>query len=330
VGTSSGTAAWHALLAAHGIGPGDEVIIPSHTFIATVEGVWQAGATPVFGEIDPHTMLMHPIAAEAMITPRTRAICPVHLYGRLADMAAFREVCNHWKLLLFEDAAQAHGARPSTPAQGLGLYPSGSRAGTLADGAVFSFYPGKNLGALGDAGLALTPDPEIAAHLRQFINHGRAAKYAHDFLAWNYRMDTLQAAMLAVKLPHLDEWNHQRRIAAQRYHHLLEGLEGIQRPSLDAHEGHVWHLYAVRVDHSRDAVLESLNKAGVQAGVHYPIPCHLQPALRSHFQAQPGLLLETEQAAAQVLSLPLFPGITEAQQQRVATALAHALGNRHS
>jgi dTDP-4-amino-4,6-dideoxygalactose transaminase len=331
VGVSSGTAAWHLLLLAHGIGPGDEVIIPSHTFFATAEGIALTGAMPVFGEIDLDTYTLHPIAAEAMITPRTKAICAVHLYGRLADITGLRELADAHNLLLFEDAAQAHGAihvsnqsdttEPpiEAPQVASGNFADFPRAGGLADGAVFSFYPGKNLGAFGDAGAAVTPDPDIAARVRSLANHGRAAKYEHDTVGFNYRMDPLQAAILSVKLRHLDAWNDARRAAAHRYDALLADLaadDHLLRPSLDAGVGHVWHLYVIRTL-QRDALRAHLAEQGIATGIHYPIPCHLQPALASHFQAEPGLLQATELAASQILSLPLYPELSEEQQQQV-------------
>jgi dTDP-4-amino-4,6-dideoxygalactose transaminase len=323
IGCANGTAALELALRALGIGPGDEVITTPMTFVATVEAIVHAGATPVLADVDPKTCNLSPSAAAAAITSRTRAVMPVALYGQPADMTAFRRLASANRLWLVEDAAQAQGAAWS-----------GRRTGGdgIADVTTFSFYPGKNLGAYGDAGAATTADAMLADRMSRLADHGRAEKYTHDLVGFNYRLDGLQAAVLSVKLRHLESWNASRRRLAHRYDRLLapaiaQGKLGVVGHAPEAHS--VYHLYVVRMPPppagpGRDHVLASLRAAGVEAGIHYPVPLHLQPALSSLGYRQ-GAFPAAEQAAAEVLSLPLFPLMTESQQDQVVSTLLEAL-----
>ncbi len=308
VGVGSGTDALHLALRACGIGPGDEVITVSHTFIATPLAVSMTGATPVFVDIDPRTRLIDPRRVEAAVGPRTRAILPVHLYGRCAPMGPLLEIARKKGLKVIEDASQAHGASWH-----------GKRAGSFGDAAAFSFYPTKNLGALGDGGAVLTNDGEIADALRLLRNYGQSRKHHHIVPGFNSRLDELQAAVLRVKLPHLDRWNEERRGLAHLYDSLLP--ETITRPEADADGEQVYHLYVIEAD-ERDRLQRHLAHHGIRTQVHYPLPAHLQPAYRkpgSHRVAGP--LEATERAARRVLSLPLYPGMTEEAVHRVAEAV---------
>jgi dTDP-4-amino-4,6-dideoxygalactose transaminase len=311
VGVASGTAALHLTLLACDAGSGDEVITSPHTFIATAETICHAGARPVFVDIDLASYNLDPAQVEAAITPRTKAIMPVHLYGQPADMDPLLDIARRHGLKVIEDAAQAHGAEYN-----------GKRAGTLGDVACFSFYPGKNLGAYGDGGMVVTSDAEIADGVRLLRNHGRRSKYEHLIIGYGERLDALQAAILGVKLRHLDEWNDQRRQAASHYRELLAD-HAVQAPQEMNGARHVYHIFAVRVQ-NRDAVRERLRGAGVAVGVHYPIPLHLQPAL-AWLEYQEGDFPSTEQAAGEVLSLPIYPEITEEQIAQVAQALVAAV-----
>lgn len=311
VGVSSGTAAIELCLRALGVGPGDEVITTPFTFVATAEAISAVGARPVFADIDPRTYNLDPAAVEAAVTSRTAAVLPVHLYGLPADMDALSRLAQRHGLALVEDAAQAHGARYH-----------GQAMGTLSRAACFSFYPGKNLGCYGDGGAVVTDDETLAGRVRKLRDHGRASKYVHDEIGFGHRLDALQAAILAAKLPHLAAANAARRRLAHRYSHLLADAdlalpyepEGVQA---------VYHLYVVRTPR-RDEVLARLKANGIEAGVHYPLPLHLQPAYRflSH---QKGAFPVAEAAAEQVLSLPLFPEMTDDQQDRVVGVLMSAL-----
>jgi dTDP-4-amino-4,6-dideoxygalactose transaminase len=312
VGVQSGTAALHLALMACGIGPGDEVIVPSLTFIATAEMVGRLGGRPIFVDVDPRTCNLDPTAMRAAITDRTYAVIPVHLYGQPADMDAIREVAQEHDLCVIEDAAQAHGAEYR-----------GRRVGALGDVATFSFYPGKNLGAYGDAGALVTDDPEIADQMRLLRDHGRRSKYEHLVEGFNYRMDTLQAAVLEVKLAHLEAWNAARRRVAGLYRQALAGLP-VGLPYEAEGVRSVYHLFVIRTP-GRDAVLDHLRSRGIGAGVHYPIPLHLQPAY-AHLGYQRGDLPVSEAAAAEVLSLPIYPELKEAQIAEVAQALREVLG----
>ncbi len=312
VGVSSGTAAIELTLRALGVGPGDEVITTPHTFIATAEAISATGAAPIFADIDPATYNIHPAAVEAAITPRTRALLPVHLYGQPADMDALAAIAQRHGLALIEDAAQAHGAEIN-----------GRRVGSLGHAACFSFYPGKNLGAYGDGGAVTTDDEGLAARLRKLRDHGRASKYVHDELGYGHRLDALQAAILAAKLPHLDAANAARRRLAARYGELLADGD-LVLPHVPEGVTPAWHLYVVRTPR-RDELLASLRQQGIETGIHYPLPLHLQPACRS-LGLGPGSYPVAEAAAQQVLSLPLFPEMTEEQQERVAAALRYQSG----
>jgi dTDP-4-amino-4,6-dideoxygalactose transaminase len=313
VGVANGTDAIEIALRALGVGPGDECILPANTFIATAEAVSRAGATPVLVDCaDDGTYLIDAGAAEAALTPRTRAIIPVHLYGQAAPVERLLPLAERAGAWVVEDAAQAQGAR------------RGDRsAGVLGHVAATSFYPGKNLGAYGDAGAAITDSAELAARMRMIADHGSRRKYDHEVIGFNSRLDTMQAVVLSAKLRRLAGWNEARRAAAGRYDQLLAGVPDVVTPRvLDGNE-HVWHLYVVRVP-DRDRVIKELHAAGIGAGIHYPVPVHLSSAYAGLGYAD-GAFPVAERAAREVLSLPLFPGITPAQQERVVTALTGTL-----
>jgi dTDP-4-amino-4,6-dideoxygalactose transaminase len=307
VGVANGTDALEIALRALGIGPGHEVITSAHTFIATAAAIVRSGATPVFVDIDPVTYTIDPGLVERAVTSRTKAILPVHLYGQPADMRALAEIARHRGLLLIEDAAQAHGAEHEA-----------QRVGSIGHVACFSFYPGKNLGAYGDGGAITTNDAALAQRIAQLRDHGRATKYEHAVVGANSRLDAIQAAVLRVKLRHLDQWNRQRQQAAAWYGDLLRG-SSFTTPRVSIGSTHVYHLY-VLLANDRDAVLSALERKGVSGGIHYPIPLHLQPAL-VHLKYRKGTLPHTESIASRVLSLPMFPEITREQVQKVVGAL---------
>ncbi len=313
VGVASGTAALALSLQACGVKVGDEVITAAHTFIATAEAISQIGARPVFVDIDPRTYNLDPERIEQAITPRTRALIPVHLYGQPARMDVMLDIARKHKLWLIEDAAQAHGAAFQ-----------GKPIGSLGHLACFSFYPGKNLGAYGDAGAVTGNDDALLEKVRKLRDHGRLTKYEHDEIGFGERLDTLQAAVLGVKLPHLEAWTEARRAHAQQYTRLLAGLDLVPPYELPGVR-HVYHLYVVRTPR-RDAVLAQLKAKGVGAGVHYPVPLHRQPAyLKQGFGAVS--LPHTEKAAAEILSLPMYPELTEEQIAYVVQALKEAIGS---
>ena len=306
VGVASGTAALHLALVACGIKTGDEVITTAHTFAATGEAIVHAGARPVFVDIDEPTYLMDPNQVEDAITSRTRAILPVHLYGQPCDMDALLDIASRRGLWLVEDAAQAHGARYK-----------GKACGTLGRVGCFSFYPGKNLGAYGDGGAVSTDDRALAARVRQLRDHGRSGKYEHALLGFGERLDTIQAAILRVKLRKLDEWNRRRREHAETYRALLEGL--VELPLEREGVQHVYHLFVIRT-RARDALLEHLRSQGISAGIHYPIPLHKQVAFRNAgFSGVP--LPVTERVVGEILSLPMYPELTEEQLNCVAESI---------
>ncbi len=311
VGLGSGLAALELTLRAYGIGPGDEVITAANTFIATVLAVSAVGALPVLVDIDPVTYNISCAALESAITTRTRAILPVHLYGQPADMEPILAVARRHHLLVIEDAAQAHGAKYS-----------GQHVGTWGDAAAFSFYPAKNLGAYGDAGMAVTDDTAIAEKVRCLRNYGERAKYHHVVVGTNSRLDTIQAAILRIKLRHLDQWNRARQQHAAAYHSLLKGLPVVRPEKLEKAE-HVYHLYVIQVE-NRDQLKDSLRSQGVATGIHYPIPIHLQEACADLGHAQ-GAFPVTERAATRILSLPMYPEMTTAQREYVAAALSYAV-----
>jgi dTDP-4-amino-4,6-dideoxygalactose transaminase len=308
VGVGNGTDALYLTLKAMGIGAGDEVITVAHTFIATSEAISLTGARPVFVDIAEDTMLMNPALLEAAITSRTRAIVPVHLYGQPCDMDRIMEIAARHNLKVVEDAAQAHGARWR-----------GRRVGSLGDAATFSFYPGKNLGAFGDAGAVISNDEELIERVRMLANHGRLEKYTHRMEGHNSRLDGLQAAILRVKLRHLDQWNETRRQHADFYREALTGSE-VRSPEVNENALPVWHLFVVRVP-DRESFQQRLKDQGVATGIHYPVPLHLQPAYE-HFQLSRGSFPVTEMVANEVVSLPMYPELTSEQLETIVNALS--------
>jgi dTDP-4-amino-4,6-dideoxygalactose transaminase len=292
IGVDSGTSALELALRAYEIGPGDEVITAANSFIASALAISHAGATPVFVDVDPDTYTIDVAAIEKAITPRTKAIIPVHLYGHPADMDPIVQLAQRHKLVIIEDACQAHGARYK-----------GKKTGSLGHAAAFSFYPGKNLGGYGDGGMVVTNDQTVAKRLEMLRNYGQREKYQHMFRGYNRRLDTIQAAVLRIKLKHLDEWNAARRQHAKSYRRLLE-QSGIVTPYAAAHAESVWHLYVIRTD-QRDALKEYLASHGVSAGIHYPIPIHQQPAYQD-LGHRPGDFPVTEDYSRQILSLPMY------------------------
>jgi dTDP-4-amino-4,6-dideoxygalactose transaminase len=304
VGVGNGTDAIHLALRAAGIGPGDEVVVPALTATFTALAVSMAGATPVFADVDLARYSLDPAALEAAITPRTAAVIPVHLYGCPADMAPIVEIARRHNLLVLEDAAQAHGARYE-----------GARAGGLGDVAAFSFYPTKNLGAYGDAGAIVTDDADLAHRARMLRHGGQQRIYQHEVLGTNSRLDEIQAAILRAKLPHLDAWNARRRALAARYDAGLRDSDGLTLPPTPQGVEPVYHLYVVRTP-LRDALRDYLAGAGVSSGVHYPTGVHLQGAY-AHLGYEPGSCPNAETAAAQVLSLPVFPQLSAREVEQV-------------
>ena len=307
IGVGSGLDALELALRAYGIGPGDEVITAANTYIATVLAIIAAGARPVLADMDPSTYNISPTAIEAAITPRTRGIMPVHLYGQPADMEAILKIARKNKIIVIEDAAQAHGA----------MY-ANRRAGTWGHAAAFSFYPGKNLGAYGDGGAVTTNDPAIAEKIRQLRNYGQRVKYEHVVAGTNSRLDTIQAAILRVKLRHLDVWNAARQRHAAAYNSLLAGGPYVL-PHVAAHRTHIFHLYVIETDNRRHAQ-EFLSAHGIATGIHYPIPIHMQEACKD-FGYSRGDFPATEAAANRILSLPMYPELTEEQLDYVASSL---------
>ncbi|CUS03412.2 Pleiotropic regulatory protein [Candidatus Promineifilum breve] len=307
VGVDSGYSALELIVRAYDIGPGDEVITAANTFIATTLAISNAGATPVLVDCDPLTYNIDATQIEAAITPRTKAIMPVHLYGQMADMDAIRAIARKHNLLVFEDAAQASGARYK-----------GRMAGSLGDAAGFSFYPGKNLGAYGDGGAVTTNDPAIAEKIRLLRNIGQKVKYYHEVKGFNNRLDTIQAAVLRVKLPHLNDWNAGRRRAAATYAALLADLPLVTPTTADYAE-HIFHLYVIRMA-DRDALMEELKGKGIASGLHYPIPIHLQPAY-AELGYRRGDFPVTEAYAEEIVSLPIFPELDDEKVAYVAEAV---------
>ena len=312
VGVASGTAALHLALLACGIGQGDEVITTPFTFFATGEAISQTGATPVFVDIQPDTYNLDPERVEKAITPRTKAIMPVHLYGQVAEMDEILDIAKRHNLRVIEDAAQAHAAEYR-----------GRRAGSMGDLACFSFYPSKNLGCYGDGGMVTGNDETLIKRVRKLRDHGRMSKYEHDELGWGYRLDALQAAILGAKLPHLEAWTEARRGHAVRYNELLAGSD-IVTPAARPYNRHVYHCYVVRTPR-RDELAAHLTAAGIGVVIHYPLPLHLQPAYRS-LGYGPGSLPVSEACAQQVISLPMYPELTDAQIERVTTAVKAFIG----
>ena len=312
VGVGSGTDAIELALRALEIGDGDEVIIPANTFIATAEAVVRAGAKPVLVDCEPEYLLIDSDRVADRVSSSTRAVIPVHLFGQLAPVERLEPLQSEGRIAILEDAAQCQGATRF----GRGPASIGRVAGT-------SFYPGKNLGAYGEAGAVLTADDQLARRVRAMRNHGGEAKYEHPLLGFNSRLDTLQAVVLSAKLEHLAQWNAARRRAALHYDELLADIDQVMTPATLEGNEHVWHLYVVRVP-GRDEVLRRLHDAGIDAGIHYPRPIHLQGAFQ-YLGWDAGAFPVAEQAAREMLSLPLFAEITREQQERVVTELAKAV-----
>ncbi len=313
VGLSSGTDALRFALMAIGLAPGDEVVTVANTFIATTEAVTQAGGVPVFVDVDPATATMDPAQLAAAITPRTRAVLPVHLYGQPADMDPILAVAAQHGLTVIEDACQAHGA----------LY-RGRAAGSMGAFGAFSFYPGKNLGAFGDAGAIVTDSDEGARTIRMLREHGQVRKYYHDMEGYTGRLDAIQAAVLRLKLRRLAEWTRARQANARVYDELLEGIPGLERIRQAEGRRSVYHLYVVLVD-DRDGLQRALAEKGIGTGLHYPLPLHLQNAY-AHRGIGRGRLPVTERMAERLLSLPMFAELTREQIEYVADSIREHLG----
>jgi dTDP-4-amino-4,6-dideoxygalactose transaminase len=311
VGVANGTDSLELSLRALGIGPGDEVITVPNTFIATAAAITAVGATPVFVDVDPDTYQMDVSLLPAALTPRTRAIMPVHLYGHPADLDPIMALAAEHDLYVIEDAAQAHGARYK-----------GRRVGGIGHVGSFSFYPGKNLGAYGDGGAVVTNSAELAARIRQLADHGRTDKYSHAVVGRNSRLDGLQAAVLGVKLRHLDGWNAARRRIAAELGERLAGLP-VATPVVATDVEPVFHLYVIRTE-DREALQRSLDEAGIASGIHYPIPLHLQPAYADLAHAEnlwPGSFPVAEEHASRILSLPIYAELTSEELDRICAAV---------
>jgi dTDP-4-amino-4,6-dideoxygalactose transaminase len=307
IALNSGTSALHLALLAAGIGPGDEVITVPFTFVASVAAVLYAGAKPVLVDIDPRCFTLDPATIESAITPRTKAILPVHLYGQSADMDPIMEIARRRGLVVIEDAAQAHGAKYK-----------GRPVGSIGDMACFSFYPGKNLGAYGEGGALTTNNPDYANTVRTLRDWGQDRKYHHILRGYNYRMEGFQGAILRVKLRHLERWTEARRAIVGKYNRLLAD-SGVTRPTEMPWARHVYHVYTLRAD-ERDALQAALHAEGIETGIHYPVPVHLQPAYADLGYGR-GSFPQSEQASAEVISLPLYPEMTDDQIQTVSQAL---------
>lgn len=307
IGVDSGLSAIDVALRAFNIGEGDEVITVANTYIATTLGVSATGATPVLVECDPATYNIDPSKIEAAITDKTRAIVPVHLYGQTVDMDPILEIAKKHDLYVLEDAAQAHGA-----------HYKGQRAGSMGDAAMFSFYPGKNLGAYGDGGMVVTNNDEAAETMRMFRNYGQSQKYHHEIKGYNRRLDTVQAAVLRIKLRYIDDWNAARNRHAAYYTEKLAET-GFVLPVVAEHSESIWHLFVIRTN-KREQLMAYLNERGISSGIHYPIPIHMQNAYSemNHLKGQFPL---TEQYASEIVSLPMFPELTIEQLDYVIDAL---------
>ena len=308
VGVGNGTDALSLALRSTGVGPGDEVIATANTFIATAEAISSVGAVPVFVDVDPVYYNMASAALEAAITSRTRAVVPVHLYGQPAPMEDICSIARRHGLIVVEDAAQAHGASYK-----------GKRIGIWGDLACFSFYPAKNLGAYGDAGAVVTDDEGAAEQVRLMRDHGRVDKYIHERIGVNSRLDSLQAAVLRVKLRHLDEWNRRRRHLAATYSGALSDFQWITAPEEIPDGRHVYHLYVIQLE-DREALRDHLVEAGVATGIHYPVPLHLQPAYH-HLGYREGRFPVSEALADRIVSLPMYPELSEHIVQDIAASI---------
>jgi len=312
VGVGSGTAALWMALSGLGVGPGDEVITVPNTFIATAEAISFCGATPVFVDVDERTYNMNPDLIKAAITPRTRAIIPVHLFGQTAEMDQIMQTARAHELFVIEDACQAHGAEYK-----------GRRAGSIGDAGCFSFYPGKNLGAYGEAGAVVTNNSELAGKMRAFRDHGQTRKSRHTMIGWNGRMDGFQGAVLSVKLKHLKAWNEARRKNARLYDQFLTGADDVITPIEADYARHVYHVYAIRAQ-NRDELMSALAERDISCGVHYPVPVHLQEAYK-HLDHGRGSFPVAEKCADEFVSLPMFAELTAEQIEAVAGAICHFL-----
>lgn len=311
VAVNSGTTALWLALEGLGIGQGDEVITVPNTFIATAEAISLCGARPVFVDVDSQSYTMDPTLLEAAITPRTKAIVPVHLYGQMTDMASIQEIARSRNLHVVEDAAQAHGAEYK-----------GKAAGSIGDAGCFSFYPGKNLGAYGEGGAVVTNSSDLAARIKMFRDHGQSEKHRHSLIGWNCRMDGFQGAVLSVKLRHLPEWNEARRAIARRYNEALAGLDRLTTPHESGDSKHVYHIYAVLAE-AREEILTALAGDGISCGMHYPIPVHLQEAYR-FMGLEKGSFPVAELCAEKQISLPMFAEMIAEQVEYVAERIKSA------
>ncbi|HEX3819884.1 MAG TPA: DegT/DnrJ/EryC1/StrS family aminotransferase [Candidatus Sulfotelmatobacter sp.] len=314
IALNSGTSALHLALLAAGVGPGDEVVTVPFTFVASIAAILYAGARPVLVDIDPHSFTIDPVAVEAAITPRTKAILPIHLYGQPADMDPIMEVARRHGLIVIEDAAQAHGAKYK-----------GRPAGSIGDMACFSFYPGKNLGAYGEGGAVTTNNSEYAHTIRMLRDWGQDRKYRHLLRGYNYRMEGFQGAILRVKLRHLETWTEARRAIVHQYNELLADCD-LEMPSEMPWARHVFHVYTIRTE-DRDGLQSALTAEGIQTGIHYPVPAHLQPAY-SDLGYGAGDFPHSEKASKQVLSLPLYPELVPASVAEVAGVVKRVVSNR--
>jgi dTDP-4-amino-4,6-dideoxygalactose transaminase len=313
VGMGSGTEALWLPLLASGVGAGDEVITVPGTFMATAEAISYCGARPVFVDIDETTYTMDPSKIEAAITSRTKAIIPVHLFGQTADMDPILKIARKHGLVVIEDACQAHGAEYK-----------GRRAGSMSDAGCFSFYPGKNLGAFGEAGATVTNNADLASKMRTLRDHGQSRKYYHSMVGWNCRMDGIQGAVLRIKLRHLEKANASRRANAALYNELLADVEGIVLPVEADYASHVYHIYAIRTK-ERDELMKHLNDAGIGCGIHYPVPVHLQEAYK-HLGHKTGDFPVAERSALEFVSLPMYPELNPEQIQTVANSVKEFAG----
>ncbi len=308
IGVGSGTEALWLSLLALGVGPGDEVITVPNTFIATAEAISLCGAKPVFVDVDEQSHTMDPSLVEEAITPRSKAIIPVHLFGQPADMAPIMEIAQKHGLFVIEDACQAHGAEYR-----------GKPVGSIGDLGCFSFYPGKNLGAYGEAGGIVTNNAEFNEIIRMLRDHGQTRKYSHELIGMNSRMDGVQGAVLSVKLKYLPTWNEARRRNAEIYYKSLKGVEGIVTPKEMDYANHIYHVYAIRAQ-NRQALMDALSEMGISCGIHYPVPVHLQKAY-SFLGIRKGAFPVAERSANQFVSLPMFPELSKEQIEYVADGI---------
>lgn len=305
IGVGNGTDALWAALISLGVGPGDEVITVPNTFIATAEAISFCGARPVFVDIDDQTCNINPDALTKAITPRTKAIIPVHLYGQMADMDSIMAIAKKHGLFVIEDACQAHGAEYK-----------GKKAGSIGDAGCFSFYPGKNLGAYGEAGAVVTNNALLAEKIRTFRDHGQKKKYYHEMIGWNGRMDGIQGAILSVKLKYLPAWTDARRAHASLYNKMLEGVAHVTLPCEADYAKHVYHIFPIRVQ-NRDSLIDALAEKGISCGIHYPVPLHLTEAYK-FLGYEKGSFPVTEKCAGELVSLPMFPELTKEQIEYTA------------